>query len=232
MRTIRKFDEPTEIRSIAATLLEAYYFQDERESHLLGGNAGMAVTAGARAIDRMASAYEMEFPWLDRSRVRGAGAAFMYGLFVQDEIENWAELRALPEDVLGDALVSDLGERYGPNPIDDDRWERVEASLGETCRKAGIDERYARLQTRFWVLHGQSDPRWERVARDAHEHKLRALVADPPASATERLGTRFVDGVRIHDEWTHRDESADLEAAIDLVAGYYEELVALRSGGR
>lgn len=231
MGTTRRTDGSAGARLTAATLLEAYYFQDDRERHLLSGNVSEASAARMKALDRMASAYEMEFPHLDRFWAREAGAAFMHALFVQDEVENWAELREVPEDDVRDALVSDPGGSYGRDPIEDARWEHVEASLLETCWKAGIDDRYAPQQTRFWVLHGQSDPEWERVAHDAHELKLRALVEDPPESAVERLGQRFVDGVRIHDEWTHRDSSADVEAAIDLVTEYYDELFELRSRG-
>lgn len=231
MNATRETDGSTDTRLAAITLLEAYYFQDERERHLRCGSAGKAADAGTRALERMAGIYEMEFPRLDRFRAREAGRAFMHALFVQDEIENWAELREVPEDDIRDVLVSDPGECYGRDPIADARWEHVEASLRETCRKAGIDDRYAPRQTRFWVLHGQSDPQWERIAHDAHELKLRALVEDPPESAIERLGQRFVDGVRIHDEWTHRDETSDIGAAIDLATGYYDELFGLRSEG-
>jgi hypothetical protein len=234
MGTTRRADGSANARLTAATLLEAYYFQDERERHLLSANVGGATAARQKALDCMATTYEMEFPHLDRFRVREAGEAFMHALFVQDEIENWAKLRERPEgpeDDLRDALVSDPEVCYGRNPIEDVRWEHVETSLRETCRKAGIDDRYASRQTRFWVLHGQCDPEWERVAHDAHELKLRALVDDPPERAVDRLGQQFVDGVRIHDEWTHSDAAADIEAAIDLVTEYYDELFDLRSGG-
>lgn len=223
-------DRATDTRLTAATLLEAYYCQDERERHLLSGNVWKAAAAGANALEKMATAYEMEFPWLDRSRARAAGRAFMHALFVQDEIENWEGIRAVPTD-LREVLVCDPGGRYGPDPVSDIRWESVEASLRTTCRTVGIDERYASLQTRFWVLHGQSDPRWEEVARSAHELKLRAMVEDPPEDAVDRLGRRFVDGVRLHDGWTHRDESADLDDAVDLVAAYYDEVFSLRTRG-
>ncbi|ADJ15273.1 hypothetical protein HacjB3_09450 [Halalkalicoccus jeotgali B3] len=205
-------------------MLGAYYRQDERERHLLSGDAKRAREAGAAALDEMARTYEVEFPWLDRSRARAAGEAFMHGLFVQDEIENWPVLRAVAGDDVLDTLVSDPGA-YGPDLEDDGRWKWVEASLLRACREAGIDERYARRQTRFWQLHGQSDPEWERAALGAHELKLRALVENPSESAIERLGRRFVEGVRIHDE-------SRLDEAVAVVTEYYDEIFTLRSGRR
>lgn len=231
MGTTRRTDGSMDARLTAATLLEAYHFQDERERYLLCEDGERAVDAAVKALERMATTYEMEFPHLDRPRARQAGRAFMHALFVQDEIENWAALREIPMDHVRKALVTDPKERYGENPLEDARWEHVESSLREACRKAGIDGRYAPRQTRFWLLHGQCDPEWDRVAQDAHELKLRALVEDPPERAVERLGQRFVDGVRIHDEWTHGDSAADIDAAIGLVTEYYDELFELRSEG-
>lgn len=215
----------------ARSLLEAYYLQDERERHLLSGDTRAAVDAATRAVDRMGVAYEVEFPHVDPLRARQAGEAFMCGLFVQDEIENWDRLRSVPDADLQDVLVCDSNGRYGADPVDDDRWETVEAYLRTACRKARIDERYAERQTRFWLYHGQLDGRWEGVAREAHELKLRTMVGDLPETTVRRLGERFVDGVRTHDEWTHSDETRDLAAASGIVTAYYEEVFELRSRG-
>lgn len=222
---------PDGATSAARTLLEAYHLQDERERALLRGNAGRATAVGRRAIDRMAIAYGIEFPDLERARVRAAGESFMRALFVQDEIENWNRLRRLPERRLQGALETDPGGAYGSDPVHDERWERVRELLARTCRSAGIDGRYATVQTRFWVYHGQRDPRWERAARGAHGIKLRAMVEEPSVDQTDRMGRRFVEGVRGHDEWGHADRSADLAAVIDPIADYYAELFTMRSEG-
>lgn len=216
----------------AEALLEAYYLQDERERCLLRGAVGQAADAAARALERMATAYVMEFPHVDSSRAQQAGEAFMRALFVQDEIENWDQLRRLPDADRRSVLLCDPSERYGSNPIEDSRWEIVRTHLREACCKAYIDERYAETQTRFWLFHGQSDERWEGVAYEAHGFKLQAMVDEPSESAVRRLGECFVDGVKIHDGWTHRDETKDLAEVIEMVTGYYEELFELRAGSR
>lgn len=216
----------------AGTLLEAYHLQDQRERALLDEDPERAAVAGRRALERMAATYETEFPHVGRRRARRAGETFMRALFVQDEIENWNRLRRLPERHLRGVLVTDPRGRYGTDPAEDGRWGVVEGLLEEACREAGIDERYAAEQTRFWIAHGQCEPGWERLAADAHAIKLRAMVDDPPESVTSRMGRRFVSGVRLHDEWTHVDESADVAAVIDPVTDYYAELFALRPRGR
>ncbi|MFC6904580.1 hypothetical protein [Halalkalicoccus tibetensis] len=222
---------PDDATAAARTLLEAYHLQDERERALLRGDAGRAEAVGRRAIDRMAIAYGAEFPEIERTRARAAGESFMRALFVQDEIENWDRLRRLPERRLQGALETDPGGAYGSDPVHDERWDRVRGLLAGTCRSAGIDGRYATEQTRFWVYHGQRDPRWERSAHGAHGIKLRAMVEEPSADATDRMGRRFVEGVRGHDDWGHADRTADLAAVIDPVVDYYTELFAMRSEG-
>lgn len=213
----------------ARTLLKAYYLQDEREGCLLRGKPREAAAAGARALDRMATTYEVEFPHVDRSRARQAGESFMRALFVQDEIENWELLRREARSDLRDVLVSDPSASYGSNPASDARWGLVRTYLREACERTGIDERYAEKQTEFWLLHGQLDEYWEELALEAHEFKLRAMVEDPPKDVVERTGKRFVDGVKIHDGWDHRNESSDLCEAVELVAAYYREVFELRS---
>lgn len=219
----------TGARATARTLLGAYYLQDEREAHLLRGEPRKAAAAGVKALDRMATAYEMEFPHVDRVRARGAGEAFMHALFVQDEIENWELLgRERARDLHG-VLLSDPSTSYGSNPANDARWKVVRTHLREACRRVEIDERYAEKQTQFWLLHGQLNEYWEKLALEAHELKLRAMVDDPPKAAVDRTGGRFVRGVKLHDDWDHQDRTKDLSELIDLVAAYYREIFELRS---
>lgn len=241
MRTLRKTGSSPEADTLdadrsdlgptaaACTLLKAYYLQDEREDTLLRGKPREAATAGAKALDRMATIYEVEFPQVDRLRARRAGESFMRALFVQDEIENWELLRREARSDLQDVLVSDPSASYGSDPTTDVRWKLVRTHLRETCERTGIDERYAERQAEFWLFHGQLDERWEEIALEAHEFKLRAMIEDPPREVVERSGERFVDGVKIHDGWSHRNESDDLCEAVELVAEYYREFFGLRS---
>lgn len=241
MRTLRETGSSPEADTIdsnrsdlepaatARTLLEAYYLQDEREGCLLLGKPREAAAAAAKALDRMATTYEVEFPHVDRCRARRAGESFMRALFVQDEIENWELLRREARSDLSDVLVSDPSASYGSNPAADVRWGLVKTYLREACERTGIDERYAEKQMEFWLLHGQLDEYWEELALEAHEYKLRAMIEDPPNEVVERTGERFVDGVRIHDGWSHRNESDDLREAVELVAEYYREVFKLRS---
>lgn len=236
MRTARDSDPssdlnplPSGARATARTLLEAYYHQDEREGHLLRGEPRRAVAAGVKALDRMAIAYEVEFPHVDRRRARSAGEAFMRALFVQDEIENWELIEGGDTCDLHGVLLSDPSASYGSNPVNDTRWEVVRTHLRETCREVGIDERYAEKQTQFWLLHGQLNEYWEEIALEAHDIKVRAMIDDPPQAAVDRMGERFVEGVKIHDGWSHQDETEDLNEVISQVAAYYREVFELRS---
>lgn len=215
----------------ARTLLEAYHLQDRRERLVRGGRFEEGANVGDAALERMGAAYVMEFPDVDRDRARRAGEAFMRSLFVQDEIENWDGLRANPERDLRDVLLSDPAEPYGPTLVTDPRWEDARAHLREACREVGIDERYAERQVRFWLLHGQGDPGWKEVAFEAHELKLRSMVDDPPEEAVVRMGNYFVEGVELHDQWSHRDGERDVDRVADLVTDYYRELFELRSQG-
>lgn len=237
MSTVRETDpSPPEGRhggaaTAARTLLGAYYLQDQREGLLLRGEPRRAAATGAEALDRMATAYEVEFPHVDRTRARAAGESFMRALFVQDEIENWELLeRGAASDLRG-ALVSDPDESYGSNPVNDGRWGLVREHLEETCRRVEIDERYAEKQTEFWLLHGQLNEYWEELAAEAHEYKLRAMVDDPPRAVVDRTAEWFVEGVKLHDDWDHRDRTRDFDGVVELVAGYYREVFDLRSEG-
>jgi hypothetical protein len=215
----------------ARTLLEAYYLQDQREGLLRRGESRRAAAAGAEALDRMATAYEVEFPHVDRARARAAGESFMRALFVQDEIENWELLRRDAASALRGVLVSDPDQSYGSNAGNDARWRLVRECLGETCGRVEIDERYAEMQTEFWLLHGQLNEYWEGLAVEAHEHKLRAMVDDPPRAVVDRTGEWFVEGVKLHDDWDHRDRDRDLDEMVELVACYYREVFDLRFEG-
>lgn len=211
-------------------LLDAYYLQDEREGYLLRGESEPAADVATEALDRMAATYEREFPGLERSTAREAGRAFMRGLFLQDEIENWAIIRDTDDRSLSEALLSDPGETYGHGQVADDRWDDVESELRECCRLAGIDEEYAARQRRFWLLHGQLDEYWEEVALDAQKIKLRAMIDDADRDVITALADYFVTGVKLHDQWTHREKKEDIGLLEQIVAEYYQKLFELRAG--
>lgn len=222
---------PRQAATTARTLLEAYHLQDRRERLIRHGRFEEGAAAGTAALDRMGVVYATEFPDVDRDRAHEAGEAFMRSLFVQDEVENWDALRANPRDDLRDVLLTDPSEPYGPTLETDPRWELAEAHLREACRGVGIDERYAERQVRFWLLHGQSDPRWREVAFGAHGLKLRSMVEDPPKAAVLCMGDYFIKGVELHDQWDHRNEKSDVEGLVDMVTDYYLKLFELRSEG-
>lgn len=216
--------------NVARALLKAYYLQDERERYLLRGEYDRAATASERALARMADVYEVEFPDVDAPQAREAGREFVYALFLQDEIENWPQIReSSDDDRLGDVLTSDVKRTYDSSVMTDARWPTVYENLLTVCDRAGIDDLYAELQTRFWRLHGLSDENWEPVALVAHGCKLRAMVPDPSADDVESLGAYFVAGVKAHDEWEHEEANADLDGLVDVVARYYQRIFELRS---
>lgn len=218
-------------RETARTLLEAYYLQDERETYLVDGRPEAATEAGAKALDRMATTYEREFPDRETSQARAAGEAFMRALFLQDEIENWNRIREVTDSV-ADALVSSTDRSYEREIADDRRWATVETHLQTVCEHTGVDERYARRQTEFWLCHGQDGEDWERFARDAHELKARAIVGDAPPDVLATLGTYFVEGVKCHDRWSHENRRQEVADVCDLVSQYYEKLFQLRDADR
>ena len=218
-------------RETGRLLLDAYYLQDEREAHLLRGDAETAQSVGAEALEKMAATFEREFPGVDPERARASGKAFMRALFLQDEIENWDLIRQVGVDSLSTALLSDPGGPYGNNQIRDERWDDVEAELVESCERAGIDGEFAQRQRQFWLLHGQLGEYWERVAIEAQEIKLRAMLPDPDADVVAGLADHFVAGVKLHDEWGHREKEEDMEQLHRIVSTYYQKIFELRTDG-
>jgi len=218
-------------RDTARTLLEAYYLQDRREMFLRRERPTKASDAGQRALDRMATTYEREFPGVPSSQARSAGESFMRALFLQDEVENWAHLRSAAQS-LSEVLLSGVTTSYGVGMETDPRWERVEASLRTVCERTGIDERYADLQTAFWLRHGQDDDSWERLALEAHELKARAMIDDAPAALVATLGEYFVEGVKRHDTWGREHRESELARLETPVARYYQKVFQWRSAHR
>ena len=218
-------------RETGRLLLDAYYLQDEREAHLLRGDAETARAVGEEALEKMGATFEREFPGVESERAMASGKAFMRALFLQDEIENWGLIRQVGVDSLSPALLSDPDGPYGTNQIRDERWDSVEAELLESCERAGIAEEFAQRQRQFWLLHGQLGEYWERVAIEAQEIKLRAMLPDPDADVVERLADHFVAGVKLHDEWGHRQKEEDMAELHRIVSAYYQKIFELRADG-
>lgn len=220
-------------RTMARNLLQGYYHQDERESYLLQGKPEQAREAASLALDRMATVFEMEFEHRPSSRARRAGTEFMTALFVQDEIENWELFLRAPERThLQEILYSDLSEMYGPSVGRDERWDLVREHLETTCELVEIDPTYAGKQSQFWLLHGQLNEYWEEIAMDAHSLKLEAMVPEPDPAIDSLLGEYFVEGVKRHNRWSHRELSEDVTALQDIVEPYYQKILDLRSPDR
>lgn len=214
---------------MASKLLEAYYYQDQRESYLLTGKPEQALDAGSKALSRMATVYEHEFSSYAAKDARTAGKEFMRGLFLQDEIENWHLLKQKSDDTdLQEPLVSDWNEPYGPMVINDERWKWSKERLSNTCEMVDIADEYADDQVQFWLLHGQLNEYWEEIAIEAHTHKLRSMVDDPPSATENRLGEYFVEGVKRHNDWRHRNRDEDIEPVEQIVAPYYQRILDLR----
>ncbi|KXB07685.1 hypothetical protein AKJ51_00505 [candidate division MSBL1 archaeon SCGC-AAA382A20] len=211
-------------------MLNAYYFQDEREAYLLRSNLHEAEKSTENALEEMAAAFEVEFPHLERNSARRAGKAFMRGLFVQDEIENWGIIKNMSNSEISEVLYSDLSENYDFVSSNDPRWDIVKSNLREVCKYTGIDEEYAGRQARFWLLHGQLKEYWEKEALRAHELKLRAMIDDPPEDVADKLGQYFVAGVKLHDRWGHLDKDSDISDILDIVSKYYQKIFDLRIG--
>lgn len=217
---------------LAQSLLEAYYYQDKRESYLLQEKPDKARDTAAQALSKMATVYESEFEDRSPQRARLAGEEFMKGLFLQDEIENWDLLTEISSsDHIHKALYSDIQKQYGPRAGKDERWERVRNHLNTTCELVGINETYAAKQTHFWLLHGQLNEYWEKLAKEAHTVKLRAMVPHPSDGIEDRLGELFVEGVNRHNKWDHRDRERDLNSLQGIVAQYYQRILDLRIDG-
>jgi hypothetical protein len=217
----------------ARALLRAFHRQDERAAHLFETAVSDAVTAASLARTRMATAYEVEFPWIESAQARHAGAAFVTALFLQDEIENWPRLRRrLPNERIAAALVCDPDESYPAGQATDRRWELVEAQLRSVCHATGVDPAYAERQTEFWRQHGLRRDGWEEVAHEAHLIKLRAMADETDRETLDRLARYFVAGVTRHDEWRLQSREADFETVERLVATYYQRLFDARNGGK
>lgn len=220
-------DISDDAREAAELLLDAFYLQDARETFLLAGDAERARLAAETATDRMSKAFRTEFPSVEIRRAETAGREFMRALFLQDEIENWADLRAQMNDALSDVVVSDPGKTYALDVNADPRWERVRSLLLDTCMHVGIDPEYAELQSRFWRLHGQRADDWSRYAFEAHRLKVRAMVADCDPDDVEALARDFVVGVQLHDAWERRNRDDDFSDILALAAGYYQRIFDL-----
>lgn len=218
-------------RDTAEMLLEAFYQQDIREERLLEGDATGAMEAAAASIEAMATVFRVEFPGRPRERAERAGRAFAHALFVQDEIENWAALRANraafdrpPEEF----LFSDLSRLYSDDVCEDPRWEEVRRLLRLVCDEAGIDPAYGERQTEFWRQHGQREDDWMRTALDAHRLKIESMVAGCDTGEATALSECFLSGVALHDRWSRADRDRDFAAIRDVVAAYYQRVFELR----
>lgn len=215
----------TEALATAEAVLDAFYEQDQRELYLIRGDADTARRAQERANASMVRAFVAEFPDIDDAAAERAGTAFMHALFLQDEIENWeyiAEPRLEPE--IAELLFTDQSVPFETRQSSDPRWDAVECRLEEVCALVDIGPEYAPRQTRFWKLHGAVEDYWRRDAIAAHRLKLRAMMPGADEATIESLAETFVDGVAIHDEWTHLDRDEDVARALDMVAGYYQRV--------
>lgn len=209
----------------AEAVLDAFYQQDQRELHLIRGDADAARRAQKRATACMVRAFVAEFPDIDDTAAPRAGTAFMHALYLHDEIENWeyvAEQRSEPgiEELLFTEQPIPAETRQSGDP----RWDLVERHLDAVCVLTGIDPEYAARQTRFWKLHGSVEDYWRRDAIAAHRLKLRAMMPCADEATIESLAETFVEGVAIHDEWAHHDRDEDLSRVLDMVAGYYQRV--------
>ena len=219
---------PANPGTTARALLDAYYFQDQRESAIVQNEPDAAAEAGAAALRRMADSFESEFPDRGLEQARTAGREFMRGLFVQDEIENHHLIANLPLSDFDAVLLTDPTTDQ-TDPATDERWDLVRQHLADTCSAVGIDDEYSDLQTHFWLLHGQLNEYWEEVAKRAHRHKLEAMIGPVPTEIHRKLGSYFVEGVKLHDDWSHCNKGADFEEVEDIVTRYYRRVFELRA---
>lgn len=215
-------------RDAAERLLNAFYLQDARETHLLAGRSQRARLATERATEYMSQAFCTEFCDADEGRAKAAGRSFMRALFLQDEIENKVALRARGEEIPSAMLVSDVPVRRDDRIDTDPRWEEVRSLLESSCAHVGVDLEYAEIQSRFWRHHGQRKPDWCRYAFEAHRIKLRAMIPDGDRTDVERLSRYFVEGVQLHDSWSRDDRDRDFADIVGLVSRYYQRIFDLR----
>lgn len=230
-RTLGAVTPSAAARDTAETLLDAFYQQDIREERLLEGDATGAMEAAAASVESMATVFRVEFPGRSRERAERAGETFAHALFLQDEIENWAALRANRaafDRPPAEFLFSDLSKPYADDAREDPRWERVRRLLCRVCVEAGIDSAYGERQTEFWRQHGQRDDDWMRTALDAHRLKIEAMVAGCDTDEAAALSECFLSGVTLHDRWSRADRDQDFAAVRDVVAAYYQRVFELR----
>ncbi len=231
MENIRTQGLDTQIQDVrpdaqrtARALLDGYFHQDRRMHHLLQGAYPVAETEEQKALDRMADAYNTEFP--DNPDARDAGRAFMYASFAQDEIENWQHLK--PQDNLPhtELAVTPTDTVYD-DPLEDPRWEQdVRRYLEHACELAGIDPAYAREHTSFMKAHhADADSLAEQAIR-AHSLKVQS-IADVDEDTAQDLATYFLRGSELHDDWTMERDDAFYQT-VDLVTEYYDKLYRLR----
>lgn len=211
----------------AELVLEGFFQQDLREESLLDGDAAGARAAADACVDAMAEVFCVEFPDRPRELARSAGSTFARALFLQDEIENWRELRAVRDDLPDDLFVSDRSHPYDGGVRDDPRWEDVRRLLSRVCADAGIDDAYGDRQTEFWRRHGLRDDDWAQTALEAHRLKLAAMVAGSDDDV-DVLAEFFVASVELHDRWERVDPDRDFREIRHVVAAYYQSVFELR----
>lgn len=214
----------------AATLLEAYDAQDRRQAHIKTGNYETAKRQAGRARSRMAETWVREFPHEGEAHAETAGRLFMDALFLQDEIENWAEIPATQGD-LSRVLVTTDAARAPKPPATDGRWTDVEALLDAAAVEVGIPGPFAARQTQFWLRHGQRAEGWEGPAADAFDLRLQAMLPGVDADERDPLVTSFVEGVNLHDGWSLDEGTADRSQSRELVGQFYQRVYDLREDG-
>ncbi|MDZ7730161.1 MAG: hypothetical protein U5K37_03175 [Natrialbaceae archaeon] len=205
---------------VARELLTAYHYQDEREWFLIEGDPDRARTAASQALAHMSSVFSHEFPELPEADAGASGEAFMEGLFLQDEIENWEEISANRLAIQDELVCTAITEPT--SQLTDERWDLVRDRLDRTCRILDMDPAFGAKQTEFWRLHGQQMVGWRDAARDAQEVKLERMLTDPAPGTVAHLADLFVEGVERHDSWTPTDRSRDIAATVDPVIEYYQ----------
>jgi hypothetical protein len=214
----------------AATLLEAYDAQDRRQAHIKTGNYETAKRQAERARTRMAETWVREFPDRGEGHAETAGRLFMDALFLQDEIENWAEIPATQGE-LSRVLVTTDAAREAKPPATDGRWTDVETLLDAAAVEVGIPGPFAAKQTQFWLRHGQRAEGWEEPAADAFELRLQAMLPGVDADDRQPLVSSFVEGVKLHDGWALDEGTADRSRSRELVGGFYQQVFDLRDDG-
>jgi len=207
--------------SSAESLLKGYKLQDRRMDLIIEGKYQEAREAEQKALYEMAEAFEFEFP--DSNTGRQAGKRFMEASFIQDEIENWNQIRT-DEEALQQARVStDYGENH---LMQDERWSEVRHKLEQVCQLTGIDEEYIDPKLKFLKLHEVGDSRYRKFAQEAEQTKIRSMIADQNEDKAQELTNYFLRGVEKHDNWDQKEQAQ--QQAVDIVAEYYQKIMQLR----